>query len=457
MLALAVLGLAFAVLGWVVDARRFHAGWLAAVTVFVGWPLGSMALLLIHALTGGRWGYVLRPALRVGVLSLPLLLPAVLPLFGGLADAVSVGPPRVRPNFYLNLAFFEARGAIYLIAWFGLGWLVLRGRDLERIAPFGLIVLALTATFASIDLTMSLDPRFVSSIYGMLAAAGMTLLALSIAVLLTARAPDAREDLGKLLLALVVLWIYLDFMQLLIVWQSDLAAEAPWYLVRARGFWGAVRLIVAAGHFVLPFFLLLSPRMQRSRPVLFGVAGLLIAMEVLRAWWTVLPSLGLSIGWIDIACMLGLGCGVGPVCRVGGGAAECQRRRAMSERVEKRALPPAQHETSDVGFRLGAGLLALSGGLLVLLIGVAWLMFPRDVTDARFTQPFPAWPKPRSANRSGRRHAAVSRRGTAMAEQRRLDRPRGGNGAHSDRSGDARGGGRGHSGLAHRRRHGQPG
>ncbi len=113
---------------------------------------------------------------------------------------------------------------------------------------------------------MSLDPRFVSSIYGMLAAAGMTLLALAIAVLLTARAPDAREDLGKLLLALVVLWIYLDFMQLLIVWQSDLAAEAPWYLVRARGFWGAVRLIVAAGHFVLPFFLLLSPRMQRSRP-----------------------------------------------------------------------------------------------------------------------------------------------------------------------------------------------
>ncbi len=69
-------------------------------------------------------------------------------------------------------------------------------------------------------------------------------------------------------------------------------------------------------------------------------------------------------------------------------------RCAMSERVEKRALPPAQHETSDVGFRLGAGLLALSGGLLVLLIGVAWLMFPRDVTDARFTQPFPAWPKP---------------------------------------------------------------
>ena len=111
MLALAVLGLAFAVLGWVVDARRFHAGWLAAVTVFVGWPLGSMALLLIHALTGGRWGYVLRPALRVGVLSLPLLLPAVLPLLGGLQTLYPWDAPGLQArNFYLNLPFFEARG-----------------------------------------------------------------------------------------------------------------------------------------------------------------------------------------------------------------------------------------------------------------------------------------------------------------------------------------------------------
>ena len=115
------------------------------------------------------------------------------------------------------------------------------------------------------------------------------------------------SDLGKLLLALVVLWIYLDFMQLLIVWQSDLASEAPWYLIRSRGGWGAVRLIIAAGHFVLPFFLLLSPRMQRSRRVIRSVAGLLLAMEALRSWWVVLPEFHRSVGWIDLACLAGLG------------------------------------------------------------------------------------------------------------------------------------------------------
>jgi len=67
----------------------------------------------------------------------------------------------------------------------------------------------------------------------------------------------------------------------------------------------------------------------------------------------------------------------------------------MSERAGDRALVPARHETGDVTFRLAAGLLALAGVLLVLLIGLAWLMFPREVRDQRFAQPFPEWPAPR--------------------------------------------------------------
>ena len=309
--AIGAAGLAIALLGWEIEPAAFYAGWLAAVTLLGSWSLGSMALLLIHALTGGRWGHALRPSLRIGLCSMPLLPPAVLPLLPGLRHLYPWARPEYHAanRFWLNLAFFEIRGVVYLVVWLGLGWLTLRARDLSRIAPVGLVVLALTTTFAAIDTIMSLDPRFVSSVYGMIAGAGMALLALSAAVLLAATEvqPAVTEDFGKLLLALVVLWIYLDFMQLLIVWQSDLAAEAPWYLARSRGFWGVTRLLIAAGHFALPFFLLLSPRLQRSTSVVAGVAGLLIAMEILRAWWTILPALGLTPGWVDLACLTGLG------------------------------------------------------------------------------------------------------------------------------------------------------
>ncbi len=304
-------GLVVAAIGWAFDATGFYGGWLAALTLLGAWPLGSMAVLMTHALTGGRWGDALRPSLRLGVGTLPLLLPAVLPLAAGLAPLYPWARPDAAQHFgnlfYLNVPFFAGRGVAYLVTWFTLGWLVLRVRNLARIAPVGLFLLAVTTSFAAIDTTMSLDPHFTSSIYGMINAAGMGLLALSVAVLLTVSGEAVQADFGKLLLALVVLWAYLDFMQLLIVWQSNLAADAPWYLNRSRGLWGALRVVIAIGHVFLPFVLLLSPQMQRRRPVLVGVAVLLIVMEVLRSWWTVLPSLGRGPGWIDIACVIGVG------------------------------------------------------------------------------------------------------------------------------------------------------
>jgi hypothetical protein len=303
-----LIGLVLAMLGWVLNPGAFALGWVAALSFWLAWPIGSMALLMIHALTGGRWGAALAPGLRMGVATLPLLLAALIPVLlnaPGLYPWARPGPPLVNA-FYLNLPFAASRLLVYLISWFGLGWLVLRPRNLAAIAPAGLILLAVTFTFATIDLTMALDPHFNSSIYGLIALAGAGLTALSAAILIAARnaEPTALPDLARLLLGTVVLWIYLDFMQLLIVWESDLASDAPWYVVRSTGFWGATALLLASGHFLLPFALLLSRRGQRSRRVLIAVPTLLLAMEAVNACWLVLPTAQHSVSWVDAACLL---------------------------------------------------------------------------------------------------------------------------------------------------------
>src|SRR5207245_2140441 len=132
------------------------------------------------------WGFSLRPALTIGTATLPLILPAAVPLLLGLPDLY----PWIRPavaatlsnGFYLNQPFFLARLCCYLVVWLGLAALILRGVPLARLAPAGLILLAVTTSFAAIDLTMSLDPKFKSSAYGMLSGTGMVLTALSIAL-----------------------------------------------------------------------------------------------------------------------------------------------------------------------------------------------------------------------------------------------------------------------------------
>ncbi|MGA3401696.1 MAG: hypothetical protein ABSC95_20990 [Acetobacteraceae bacterium] len=313
------IGLLLALLGWLLEPEVFPAAWLAALTAWIGWPLGCLALLLTHALTGGRWGETIRPQLLAGIGTLPLLLPAVLPLLFVLPQLYPWMQPAeaasLSNRFYLNVPFAAGRGVVYLVVWFGLAAVVLRAvrRDtsLGMIAPPGLMLLGLTVTFAAIDATMSLDPHFISSDYGMIAAAEGGLFALSICVFgcaLNAATPaDALDDLGRLLLGLLVLWAYLDFVQLLIVWQSDLPSAAPWYIIRSTNGWGTVAALVATGHFLLPFFALMSPALRRSRRGIAALAALLIVMEVLRAWWLVLPAGGRGISWIDLAAMLALG------------------------------------------------------------------------------------------------------------------------------------------------------
>lgn len=229
-------GLSLALLGWQLDPLSFRHAWLSALTVWLEWPLGALALLFVHALTGGRWGQMLRPALMAGVASLPLLLPAAWPLVAHLHALYPWARAHADlPNgFYLNTPFFAARGLSYVIVWFALGALAVRalrrGAAFDRLAAVGLILLAYSVTFAAIDTTLSLSPDFNSSVWGMITAAASALQALSIAVLAAAWASprEVSRDFARLLLGLVVLWAYLTFMQFLIVWESDLAPESRW-------------------------------------------------------------------------------------------------------------------------------------------------------------------------------------------------------------------------------------
>lgn len=295
----------------------FARAWLAAYMLAASWPLGSLALILIHALTGGRWGEALRPALLLGLCAMPAVLLGPLPLLPWITELY---PWLHGQDFYRNGTFMAVRGVLYLVVWFGLAGAVALGREALVAAP-GLFLLAVTFSFAAVDATLTLNPQFVSSIYGMIAGCGAVLLALAVAVLIAAPSLPAgtRADEGKLLLALTILWTYLDFMQVLIVWQSDLAHEAPWYLQRSTGIWGSVGQGVVLVQSVLPIALLLSPAVRRSVPGLRLVCGLLLLGAVLRAWWTAIPPLPPGV-W-EVVCLLALG-----VATVGGATALARRR-----------------------------------------------------------------------------------------------------------------------------------
>jgi len=313
-------GLAGCLLAWLLAPTQFAYAWLAAFTCFLAWPLGSLALAFIHALTGGRWGEAIRPQLAAGIATTPLLVPMLLPLPFLARSLYPWMHPQVAAHlenhFYLNAPFFYARTVLYLIIWLALAFAALRALRqvdprpaLSRLAPAALILLLLTVTFAAIDSTLSLNPQFKSSIYGMLVCVEEVLFALSMAILglaVTTATVEATRVLGRLLLALVVLWAYLDFMQFLIVWNSNLPDEAGWYVSRLKGGWGPLAIGIAVCHIALPLFTLLWPAVQRSRTAIASVAALLVLLEIPRTWWIVIPAAGRGVAWSDVVAMVAL-------------------------------------------------------------------------------------------------------------------------------------------------------
>ena len=344
-LIVGILGLIVFGAGAFFDPVHFWRSYLVGYLFWTGLAVGSLALLMLQHLTGGGWGLVIRRVLEAATRTLPLMLVLFLPIVLAASsiyswtnheDMSSSLVLQEKARLYLNLKFFTLRAAIVFAIWLLLAyflnrWSIEQDRTADHqlikkmrvLSGPGMVLFVFTVTCAAIDWVMSLDPEWSSTIFGLLfvAAWGLTALAFVIAAtaLLTKYEPMARvvaplhfHDLGKLLLALVMLWAYFAYSQFLIIWSGNLPEEIRWYLPRTRGTWGAIALAVVVLHFALPFLLLLSRRLKRDPHKLISVALLILLMRYVDLLWVVEPNFTkahLYLGWIlmDLAAAIGLG------------------------------------------------------------------------------------------------------------------------------------------------------
>jgi hypothetical protein len=346
-MALGGLGLLALAAGGLENAPQAYRSYLFAFLFWVGLSVGCLSVSMINHLTGGVWGLVVRRLLEAGTRNLPLLALLFVPVFVGLPriyvwarpEVVAADPMLQHKSLYLNPPFFLGRAVFYLAVWNILALLMNRwslatdagadrktSRRLRGLSGGGLVLLGLTISFSSVDWAMSLDPHWYSTIYGIIFMVGQALSALSLAVICIALLggekplsdvvrPGSVHDLGKLLLAFVMLWTYMHLSQFLIVWSGNRPEEIPWYIRRTQGGWLYVALVLVVFHFALPFLLLLSRELKRNARSLALVAGALFVVHILETFWLVAPDLGghaghpvgLAVHWMDLAAVLGVG------------------------------------------------------------------------------------------------------------------------------------------------------
>jgi len=318
---------------------RFFPAYLSGWLLWWGVSCGSLAIAMIHHLTGGAWGAAIRRPLEAAAAQMSLMAILFAPIWLGLrtlyawADAEHSSAESMSPlkGWYLSETGFLWRAVAYFVFWSVLA-LVLNGlsaagnadrrgrsRALGLISGPGLVLWGLAVTFAAIDWVMSLEPHWSSTTFGVLVAAGQGVGALSVAIALLIIASgaepstpmaDVLNDLGNFLLAFVMFWAYISFTQFLIIWSGNLPEETPWYLRRASGGWQFVAMALAAFHFAVPFLLLLVRNTKRQPRRLLAVTLLLLIMRLVDWQWLVMPtfvSSPLDIAWTTIAAPIGIG------------------------------------------------------------------------------------------------------------------------------------------------------
>jgi hypothetical protein len=326
--------------------EQFYRGYLLGFMGWLGLALGSMAILMIRHLTGGGWGMVIRRILGAAMRTLPVLALLFIPVILGMHKLYiwaqpldSIQDKHLREHLeeitktYLTYSGFVIRAIIYFAIWNLLSFLLSmwsRQTDhagapdntqrFKAVAGPGLILYGFTISFAAIDWVMSLDPSWISTIFGLIVLIGEVLSAMCFAVVVERilvnykpmsemLKPDFVHDHGKWMLTFVMVWAYFSFSQWLIIWAGNLPAEITFYLKRMNGGWGYIALVLVLFHFAIPFAMLLSRPFKRNIRKLVWLAVWLMLMRYVDLFWIIEPNFSktFSVTWADVVVPIAIG------------------------------------------------------------------------------------------------------------------------------------------------------
>lgn len=328
--------------GYFQDTDHFF---LAYLTSFVFWltiALGALFFTMVQHLTGAKWSVVVRRLSESIAATMPVLVILFIPLLFGIgrlyhwshADAVAADELLQSKSPYLNVPFFVIRAVFYFAVWVIVARLLLKtslAQDakpderlitrMRRISAPGMVLFAVTITFASFDWLMSLDAHWFSTIFGVYIFSGAFLAALCFmimmgillnrhGVLTKTITVEHYHDLAKLAFGFIIFWAYMAFSQYFLIWYANLPEENYWFLYRWDNSWKAFSLVIIFGHFVIPFLGLITRAAKRSAGWLMFMTVWILAMHWVDMYWLVMPTHyrdGMHFSWMDITTLFGLG------------------------------------------------------------------------------------------------------------------------------------------------------
>ena len=335
-LALLLIGLVLAVIGYFVEPVRSMFNNIILLTFIISIGLGSLFFVALEYVTGAIWSVPFRRVMEFLAATLLIVPIIALPLLFNLHDIFHWTHPEVMKTDkllagkapYLNEEFFIVRFLVFAALWILFYYAItltskkqdssketkLTRRNIKISAVF-IPVFALTVSFTAIDWLMTLEPHWFSTIYGVYYFSGTVLAALAAGTyaivslnekgyLLKGLDKDHYYSLGALLFAFVNFWAYIAFSQFLLIWYANLPEETIWFLQRWDGSWKYISILLMIVQFLVPYFGLLSQPSKKDGKKLKFFAVWILAAHYIDLYWLAMPTFskeGFVLGWIELA------------------------------------------------------------------------------------------------------------------------------------------------------------
>ena len=320
---------------------------------------GALAFLMVQYVSGGKWGLILRRPLEamtrtiwfVALLMLPILFlmkhlyqwaafPTALDKLNAYHAGLMTQEQQLTAQSKVTMLNPTSAWVQYILVIGFMGviifllnrWSLQRDADpargtvgsfdkwrirLENLSGISLLLYVIAMTDFVIVFIKSLDVTWYSSVYGLqlLVAQGYAVLALGVLtlILLSRYEPIKtlfrmveQHDLGKLMFAFVMLNIYLTFAEFLIIWSGNVPDEIPWYLHRIHGGWWTICTADVICHWVIPFCILLSRDIKRSKHKMIWLCVFMIFARFIDMFWLIEPNFKDAASNLHITSNLGI-------------------------------------------------------------------------------------------------------------------------------------------------------
>ena len=309
-------------------ARLFMSLHLALlVTLPLG--LGGVYFLAINHLSGAGWVITVRRLAENYFWFLPFIfILMAVEFFGGFGDIFShwvhADPSDHLIKWkspWLNPSFFMGRNLIFVLVWtlFGFAfWKLSTSQDksgnftntriMVKMGAVFLVLFGLSYSASSWDLSMSLEPHWFSTMWGVYIFAGLALTTYSSMILWVwylkkngyygdAVNENHWHDLGKYMWGHTIFWAYIGFSQFMLIWYANIPEETIFFHKRAfnadmtTNAWSTVGVVLVFIRFIIPLFAAIRRDTKRNLNWIAGVAVIHFIGQIVDMYWIAYPTL----------------------------------------------------------------------------------------------------------------------------------------------------------------------